>query len=77
MTKGTVIRTIILLVALINQVLNIFGKSMLPISDAEINELVSVMFTVGASIWSWWKNNSVTREAIEADFYLKELKSRC
>lgn len=76
MTKGTIIRTIILLVALVNQLLVAFGKSPLPIDDEQIETLFSTGFTIIASLIAWWKNNSVTKEAIEADEYLRKLKGK-
>ncbi len=74
MSKETVIRTLILLLALINQVLYIFGVNPIPIENEMISQLITAFFTVGASIWAWWKNNSFTVEAQEADKFLKELK---
>lgn len=71
---GTVARTIILALALINQVLTASGHSVLPIEDEQVNTLVSTGWTVAASMLAWWKNNSVTPAAIEADKVLKELK---
>ena len=72
--KETIIRTVILIVALINQGLTIAGVSLLPISDEQITEFISLGLTIGASLWSWWKNNSFTKNAIEADEYLNNLK---
>lgn len=74
MTKETIIRTIILALALSNQLLTAFGKSPLIIEDELVSQLISAIFTISASIWAWWKNNSVTKNAIKADEYLKELK---
>ena len=75
-TKETIIRTIILALALINQFLQIGGKSPIPVADETVQELVSVIFTVVASVWAWWKNNSFTGPAIIADEYLKELREK-
>lgn len=69
-TKGTIIRTACLILALINNVLAIAGKSPLPIDDAVVTEVVSFIFTAAASLTAWWKNNSFTKKAIEADNYL-------
>ena len=74
MTKETLIRTIILALALINQILYIFGFNPLLLENETITELITALFTLSASIWAWWKNNSVTKNAIKADEYLKELK---
>lgn len=76
MTKGTIIRTIILLIALVNQFLVAAGKSPLPIEDAQIETLISTAFTVVASVIAWWKNNSVTKEAQMADDYLRTLRKK-
>lgn len=70
----TIARTIVLVIALINQVLAVLGKDVLPFADDTIYELVTLVFTIGASSWSWWKNNSITKKAIAADEYLAELK---
>lgn len=74
-SKDTIIRTIILIVALINQVLTACGKNPLPFSDDTLYEAITLIVTIGASIWAWWKNNSFTQNAIVADDYLRELKN--
>ena len=66
-TKGTLIRTILLVFALINQVLAAFGKSPIPIDDDTVTNLISTAWTVIASLIAWWKNNSFTDKAIKAD----------
>jgi SPP1 family holin len=73
-TAGTISRTIVLTVALINQLLTVFGVQTLPIQDAQIHEVVSTVFTIVAAIAAWWKNNSFTKEALEADRFMHELK---
>ncbi len=74
-TKATVIRTVLLIAALINNFLTIGGHSVLPIDDEEITQLVSALFTGITSIMAWWKNNSFTEEAHKADCQLKEIKN--
>lgn len=66
-SKATIIRTIILVLAIVNNALAIAGKSPLPIDDEMVTEVVSFVFTTGAAIVAWWKNNSFTQKAIEAD----------
>jgi len=73
-TSGTIARTIILALALINQVLVMFGKSPLNIADDDIATVVSLIFTIVSTVIAWWKNNSFTKAAIEADLYKDELK---
>lgn len=71
----TIVRTIVLIVALVNQALAIAGKEAIPVTDDQIYQVVSLIITIGVSVWAWWKNNSFTKNAIEADNILKELKS--
>lgn len=70
----TVIRTIVLAVTLVNSILTAAGKNPLPFAEDELYAVLSSLATIIASVWAWWKNNSFTREAIEADEVLKELK---
>ena len=74
--KETIIRTVVLAVALINQILTAFGISVIPVNDDQITELISLIFTIGASVWAWWENNSFTKNAIEADKVLDELTKK-
>lgn len=71
---GTIIRTVLLVVALVNQVLTITGHSVLPITDEQLTELISTIFTVVTALIAWWKNNSFTSKAIKADEYKKSIK---
>lgn len=72
--KAMIIRTIVLAVALLNQTLVLAGFSPLPWSNEEVESGITAVFTVAASAWAWWKNNSITEEAQEADEYLAKLK---
>ncbi len=71
----TIVRTIVLAVTLINQVLTMLGKNPLPFAEDELYALLTTTATVAATLWAWWKNNSFTPAAIKADEYLMELKA--
>ena len=73
-SPDTIARTIILVIALVNTVLTMSGKNPLPFADDDIYTVVSIIATLAASAWAWWKNNSFTPDAIKADEYLRELK---
>lgn len=73
-TKGTIIRTICLVIALANQWLAVFGKSPLPIDDATVELLVSTIATAITALLAWWKNNDFTLNARRAGKYLRDLK---
>ncbi|CQR47864.1 Phage lysis protein, holin [Paraliobacillus sp. PM-2] len=62
MNKGTVIRTVMLILALANQTLVLFGKSPLPFSEELIEQTVSTIFTVVSSIYAWYGNNYVSKK---------------
>jgi len=49
-SAGTIARTVILAVALANQVLTAMGKNVIDVSDDTINTFISTAFTVGASL---------------------------
>lgn len=64
MDKGTLIRTLVLLVALINQ---IAGTSVIALNESEVVTaveagylLVSTVITAVTSIVAWWKNNYIS-----------------
>jgi SPP1 family holin len=63
--KGTIIRTIMLLLALLNQFLVIYGKSPLPIDSLMIEHVVSGLFTVVTTLIAWFKNNYVTKTGMK------------
>lgn len=66
-SKGTLIRTVILVLAIANNALALWGKSPLPIDDAMVEEVVSFLFTTAAALVAWWKNNSFTQAALIGD----------
>lgn len=71
---NTIARTVVLFLALLNQVLATAGKGTIDIAENDIYQLGSLIATVIATVMAWWKNNSFSKDAIEADDYLKELK---
>ena len=73
-SAGTIARTACLALALTNQILSATGHPVLPIEDSTIEALVTSALTVAASVAAWWKNNSFTKPAIEADNTLKLMR---
>ncbi|WP_430790480.1 phage holin [Virgibacillus flavescens] len=72
MDKGTIIRTIVLVVALINQMLVMWGRSPLPIENDDLELLLTGVFTVVASLVAWFKNNYVTAKGGKQKEVLKK-----
>ena len=72
---ATIVRTIILAIALLNQILSAAGRPVLPIEDGTVESLVTAGVTVVTAVVAWWKNNSFTTVAIEADKAMKQAKA--
>lgn len=53
--KSVIIRTVVLIVALINQFILALGYNPLPFDNCEVSELVSTVITVAVVLWNWWK----------------------
>ncbi len=77
--KGTVIRTVLLFMALINQALILIGKPILPISEEQVTSLAetlylafSMIFTIVTTLVAWFKNNYVTDKGKQQKEILKE-----
>ncbi|MGG5181418.1 phage holin [Bacillus sp. MM09(2025)] len=77
--KGTMIRTVLLFMALINQALILFGKPILPISEDQVTSLAetlylagSMIFTIVTTLVAWFKNNYVTDKGKLQKEILKE-----
>ena len=75
-SAGTLTRTAVLGLALTNQLLSAAGKPLLPIDNAQLEQMISTGFTVGAALAAWGKNNSFTAAAIEGDKRMNSLKNR-
>ena len=64
-TSEAVTGIIILLVALINAVLQMFNINILPIKNEEITNIVSTVFLIVTTLWNTWKNRNLTTAAQE------------
>lgn len=71
----TIARTIVLALALFNQILAVMGRGTIDIAESDVYQIASLVATIVSAIWAWWKNNSFTRHAILADEYLDKLRS--
>ncbi|MCY7792083.1 phage holin [Bacillus haynesii] len=77
--KGTVVRTVLLFVALVNQTLIMFGKAALPISEDQVNTFADALYVAGSTIFTivttlvaWFKNNYVTGKGKQQKEVLKQ-----
>ncbi|SDN09606.1 holin, SPP1 family [Psychrobacillus sp. OK028] len=69
--KMMIVRTVILLIAWLNQFLVMKGYSPIEFSNEDVELGVTFGFAFIASIWAWWKNNDVRYKARRNTQYLK------
>ena len=71
----TVTGVLILLVALINAVLQMFGINTLPIENGEISEIVSTVFLIVTVIWNTYKNRNISTASQTAQQITNAIKN--
>ena len=59
-TAEAVTGVLVLLVALINAVFQMFGVNTLPIENGEVSEIVSTVFLIGTTLYNVYKNRNIT-----------------
>lgn len=59
-TAEAVTGILVLLVALINAILQIFGINTLPIENDEVSEIVSTIFLIATTLYNVYKNRNIT-----------------
>ncbi len=74
-TKGTVVRTVLLAVVLVNIVLKAFGMNPVQVDERSVVSVIENVVSIVVIMLNWWKNNSFSDEAKNADFYLQKLRN--
>lgn len=69
-----VVRLFVLAVLLVNQLLITLGFEPFPATEEQLYDFFSTVVLGVVAVWTFWKNNSFTKEAKEADEVLKTLK---
>ena len=72
-SPGTLARLALLIAALLNNALTVFGVNPLSI-DGRAGEILATASTVFVSLVAYWKNNSFTSAAQKADEFMRYLK---
>lgn len=70
-TAGTIVRTVILALALFNQVMAATGHPVINLENDTIETFVNTAATVITAIIAWWKNNSFTLPARMGDALMR------
>ena len=75
-SAGTLTRTAALGLALTNQLLSAAGKPLLPIDNAQLEQMICTGFTTVSALVNWWFNNSFTQAALAGDEEYERAKKR-
>lgn len=59
-TKESVIGVVILIVALVNAILQMLGLNTLPITNDDVSNIISIIFLIGSTVYSVYKNFNIT-----------------
>ncbi len=73
-SKSTVIRSLALLLTVINIIIRRLGFDPFNIDDSELASAVELLIEIAAIISSWWYNNSFSKTALKAQEFLKDLR---
>ena len=74
--KGAIIRLAVLAITLANAILTALGKNPIPFDETAFTECLSYIITGCAAVWAWWRNNNMTKEAVEGSALTKALKAK-
>lgn len=70
-----IIRLIVMAVLMVNMGLTVAGKNPIPLDETALTEWLTVAAAGISAVYSWWKNNNVTKQAQQAQEVLNELKA--
>ena len=58
-----IIRLLVTLVLVINAGLTAKGLNPIPFDESAVTDVLTQLFAAGSIVWSWWKNNNITKKA--------------
>ena len=58
-----IIRLLVTFVLVINAGLTAKGLNPIPFDESAVTDVLTQLFAAGSIVWSWWKNNNVTKKA--------------
>lgn len=74
-TAEAVTGVLVLLVALINAIFQMFGINTLPIENGEVSEIVSTVFLIVTTLYNVYKNRNISTASQKAQAVTDALKS--
>lgn len=73
-SKSTIVRTIMMVIVLVNLLLERCGVDLIPADEHLVTTVVEYIIEAAVIVVCFWKNNSFSPEAIKADEFLKRLR---
>lgn len=73
-TKGTIVRTIMICIVVINLILEKCGLDVINTEQNTIAAFVEMFIEAGSIIAAWWYNNSYSTAAKKADRFFSAIK---
>ena len=73
-SKGTIVRTIMIVLVLVNMILQHMGLDVINVDESEVLTFVELLIEIAIIVVGFWKNNSYTENAIKADEFLQGLR---
>ena len=73
-TKGTIVRTIMIAIVVINMILKKFGVNIINTDENTVAAFVEMIIEIGAIFCAWWYNNSFSEAAKKADRFFTAVK---
>lgn len=70
-----IVRLVVLVILLANQALVSFGYNPLPFSEEQIYEGVSAIALTVSAIYTWYRNNNITKVSEEAQVVLERKRA--
>lgn len=59
-------RIIVTAILFINAMLTMAGKNPIPLDETAVGVVISGLLSAVTILWSWWKNNNITKNALKA-----------
>ncbi|MBR2044041.1 MAG: phage holin [Clostridia bacterium] len=73
-TKGTIVRTIMIGIVIINMILKKFGIDVINTDESTVASVVEALIEIGSIAAAWWYNNSFSEAAKKADRFFMAVK---
>lgn len=70
-----IVRLVVQIIVTVNMILTMAGKNPLPFDETIFTEWLTALLLGASTIWIWWKNNNVTKNAQYAQESLNALKT--